>query len=80
MALKEWKKSASDDLWFYKVDDTETYNWKTHPAKETLNAVKSGTSYDIYHTMGSLGNWKKVKRVSNRQMALRCMKSYMRKH
>ena len=80
MTLKDWKNSKTDPLWFYKVDDTESYNSKTHPAKETLNAVKFGTQYRIYHTVGSLSNWTLVDTVDSKQDALRFMKKFMIKN
>lgn len=77
MSKEEWKNSQTDPLWFYKVDDTETYNAKTHPAKETLNAVHFGTQYKIYHTIGSLSNWTLVKIAENKKEALKFMREYM---
>lgn len=69
MALKDWKKSKTDSLWFYKPADNPT---PINPTKATLNAVKFGTDYDIYYSN------RKIARVNNREEAIKYMRMIMR--
>ena len=71
MATKDWKKSKTNDLWFFKQGKGGGRNG-TDRATETLNAVKFGTDYDIF------SGRKKIKRVKSREQALGFMSQYMR--
>lgn len=77
LKMRGWRKSKGRQLWFYKPADNPT---PTMPTKAVLNAVKFGTSYDIYLAINGLGNWRKLKRVKDRKEAIKYMDKYMEKH
>lgn len=78
MALKDWRKSKTDDLWYYKPREKPT---PTNPAKMVINAVKTNKGYDIYVAKGGINiSPTKIKSVRTKREALKYMRSYMRKH
>lgn len=73
----KWKRSSTDELWFYIPADKPT---SVKPTKKILNAVKFGKGYRIYYDTKPFTPYKKaIKKVKTKKEAIAFMKAFMRK-